>query len=310
MPDATDTLTRPQGNVAVPDTDTPEKAPGYLGLSLTQVLGGALAAVSAAALGARLGLAGTLTGAAIGSMVSAVAAAAYTESLRRTRTVIRTRTLTAVAGARTVAVVADPEVDEDRSPHLTRSADRELRSTHAGDQEWRPAHAGDQEWRPTRAGDQEWRPTRAGDRALVRRIALGAAALFAGVLLLITGIELGMGRALDGQSGTTVRQVVEKAGTGKAGNTKAVVPTSSSTSDSPASSPSDSPTSQTPGTSTDTPTTSTDTPTTSTDTPTTSTGTPSTPTDPATPDVTSTDAATPNVEGGLDPLSDPSPALP
>lgn len=280
MPDATDTLTRPQGNVAVPDTDTPEKAPGYLGLSLTQILGGALAAVSAAALGARLGLAGTLSGAAIGSMVSAVAAAAYTESLRRTRTVIRTRTLTAVAGARTVAVVADAETDQDGSPRLTH------------------------------AGDQEWRPTRAGDRALVRRIALGAAALFAGVLLLITGIELGMGRALDGQSGTTVRQVVEKAGTGKAGSTKPVVPTSSSTSDSPASSPSDSPTSQTPGTSTDTPTTSTDTPTTSTDTPTTSTEAPSTPTDPATPDATSTDAATPNVEGGLDPLSDPSPALP
>ncbi|HNQ07278.1 MAG TPA: hypothetical protein PKH97_08855 [Tetrasphaera sp.] len=280
MPDATDTLIRPQGNDAASDSDTPDKTPGYLGLSLTQILGGALAAVSAAALGARLGLAGTLSGAAIGSMVSAVAAAAYTESLRRTRTVIRTRTLTAVAGARTVAVVADAETDEDGSPLLTRASDR------------------------------EWRPTRAGDRALGRRIALGAAALFAGVLVLITGIELGMGRALDGQSGTTVRQVVEKAGTGKAGSTKPVVPSSSSTSDSPASSPSDSPTSQTPGTSTDTPTTSTDTPTTSTDTPTTSTEAPSTPTDPGTPDATGTDAATPNVEGGLDPLSDPSPALP
>lgn len=273
MPDATDTLTRPRGNDALTDSPAPEKAPGYLGLSLTQILGGALAAVSAAALGARLGLAGTLTGAAIGSVVSAVAAAAYTQSLRHTREIIRSRAFTTVTGERSVAVVADSPVE------------------------------------------QPPRPTRERDRSLVRRVALGAAALFAAVLLLITGIELGMGRALDGQSGTTVRQVVEKAGTGKAGAGKPTGPATSPTSDAPATSdsPSDSPTGQTPSPSTDTPTTSTDTPTTSTDTPTTSTDAPSTPSDPATSPVgpePSGDVTTPAVQGGLDPTADPTPATP
>ena len=65
-------------------------------------------------------------------------------------------------------------------------------------------------------------------QTLGRRIALGAAALFAGVLVLITGIQARRdgGHATDGQSGTTVRQVVEKAGTGRRPGYKPVVPSS------------------------------------------------------------------------------------
>src|SRR5664279_665139 len=54
-------------------------------LSLSQTIGGSLAAATAAVLGSRLGLVGTISGAAVASVVSTVAAAVYTTSLRHTR---------------------------------------------------------------------------------------------------------------------------------------------------------------------------------------------------------------------------------
>ncbi|MBK8436016.1 MAG: hypothetical protein IPL37_05755 [Austwickia sp.] len=58
------------------DQDAPSNR--YLGLSLTQLLGGAGAAVSSAVVASFLGVAGTLIGAAVGSVVSTVSAALYT----------------------------------------------------------------------------------------------------------------------------------------------------------------------------------------------------------------------------------------
>ena len=54
-----------------------------LGLSLTQIAGGALAAVTAAVAASFFGVAGTLTGAALGSIVSSVGAALDSTSLSR-----------------------------------------------------------------------------------------------------------------------------------------------------------------------------------------------------------------------------------
>ena len=59
-------------------------------LSPAQVLGGALAAMTAAAIGSRLGAAGTIIGAAAASVVAAVAGAVYTASLRHTHAKVRT----------------------------------------------------------------------------------------------------------------------------------------------------------------------------------------------------------------------------
>jgi hypothetical protein len=75
---------------AIPDQPTPppsSSAPDApkMELSLTQVLGGSLAAATAAALGSRLGVVGTITGAALVSVVASVAGAIYTTSLRRTK---------------------------------------------------------------------------------------------------------------------------------------------------------------------------------------------------------------------------------
>ena len=55
-----------------------------LDLSATQVVGGALAAMTAAALGSQLSVAGTVVGAALASIIAAVAGSLYTASLRRT----------------------------------------------------------------------------------------------------------------------------------------------------------------------------------------------------------------------------------
>lgn len=56
-----------------------------LDLSVTKIIGGALAAMTAAALGSQLGVAGTIIGAALASTVAALAGALYTTSLSRTQ---------------------------------------------------------------------------------------------------------------------------------------------------------------------------------------------------------------------------------
>lgn len=72
----------------------PEQAPAdgprttLFDLSLTQLIGGALAAATTAAVGSRLGVLGTIAGAALGSFVSAVAASLYINSLTRARSAL------------------------------------------------------------------------------------------------------------------------------------------------------------------------------------------------------------------------------
>ena len=60
------------------------------GLSVTQVCGGALAAVTAAVAASFLGVGGTLIGAGVGSVISTIAAALYSNSLSRAARVSRT----------------------------------------------------------------------------------------------------------------------------------------------------------------------------------------------------------------------------
>ena len=80
----TDTKTLP------PDTDEqpPQPKTKRLDMSGTQLVGGALAAMTAAVIGAQLGVAGTVLGAAIGSVVAGTAGSLYTASLKHTKTKI------------------------------------------------------------------------------------------------------------------------------------------------------------------------------------------------------------------------------
>jgi hypothetical protein len=81
-------LKSPKPAPAEPEDRQP--AAPKLDLSLTQILGGALAAMTAAFLGSRLSLAGTVVGAALASVVAAVAGNLYTVSLQTTREKVRT----------------------------------------------------------------------------------------------------------------------------------------------------------------------------------------------------------------------------
>jgi len=80
--------TRSTGStVAAPAGTQPHTRSGFklLDLSLTQLLGGSMAAATAAALGSRLGVVGTIAGAAVLSVVSAIAANVYTTSMARAK---------------------------------------------------------------------------------------------------------------------------------------------------------------------------------------------------------------------------------
>ncbi|GAA2748277.1 hypothetical protein GCM10009868_40680 [Terrabacter aerolatus] len=89
-----------------PEPDARPRAK-LLDLSVTQLIGGSMAAATAAALGSRLGVVGTIAGAAVLSVVSATAASLYTNSMARAKeAVVLVRSRRGVDGAE-VAVVTE-----------------------------------------------------------------------------------------------------------------------------------------------------------------------------------------------------------
>ncbi|MFB4287335.1 hypothetical protein ACBI99_06835 [Nonomuraea sp. ATR24] len=77
---------------AVPDPDAPGKWRGRV--SVVQVAGGAMAALTAAVAASWLGVAGTVIGAAVMSVATTVGTELYTHYLRRTRAKVRQHTVT------------------------------------------------------------------------------------------------------------------------------------------------------------------------------------------------------------------------
>ncbi len=69
-------------------TNTPEKEKLF-DFSLPSIMGGALAAATAAALGSRIGVAGTVIGAAVASLIAATASTLYTGSIKATHRSVR-----------------------------------------------------------------------------------------------------------------------------------------------------------------------------------------------------------------------------
>jgi hypothetical protein len=147
-----------------------------LDLSVTQIVGGALAAMTAAALGSRLSVAGTVVGAAVASIIAGVAGALYTASLRHTRDRVRSVWTGKASGtpAKVEVVTGWPETPDAAAapPAPPRSVSR--------------------------------RP-----RVIWRRIVVGAIATFALTAAVLTGFELLSGQALSGGTGTTFEQVRE-----------------------------------------------------------------------------------------------------
>ncbi len=136
-------------------------------LSPTKIVGGALAAMTAAVLGAQLSVVGTVVGAAVASIATAVASALYTASLQQTGSRVRR-----IWQRGDMVVAPDPVAVETE---------------------------------PTAEPESMGRTTRR--RLSWKNVLVGALAAFGLAAVALTGIELVSGQALSGGDGTTVSQV-------------------------------------------------------------------------------------------------------
>lgn len=148
--------------------------------NLTQIAGGALAAVTTAALGSRLGYAGTLAGAGIASVLAAFASTLYTKGLEHTREGVRKIVLRDSEGRPTVVSVPEEAFDDeaDTASPAAPSAGRR------------------------RGSRRPW--------MVFGGMVVTAAATFVVAMGLVTGWEFGTGKTLDGKTGTTIGQVSNK----------------------------------------------------------------------------------------------------
>ena len=166
-----------------PKPGAQQEKKAWLDLSLFQVVGGALAAMTAAALGSRFGVEGTITGTALASVVAAIAGSVYTASLRRTSETVRT----AVA------------------KRITHAAGTENRVTAAKPvPKGSTAVAPDSPPSPAAPADLSAKASRR--KAIVVRSLVGAVATFAVAAGGLTMYEAIAGQALSGGSGTTFSQ--------------------------------------------------------------------------------------------------------
>jgi hypothetical protein len=160
-------------------TDKQDK-PRKFELSLSQVLGGALAAMTAAAIGSRLGSAGTVIGAAAASVVAAVSGAVYTASVRHTQEKVRTvwPVRWKINEPATVQLVSDRS-----EPNAAVAPAQQLA-------------------RPERPRNES-----RGLRLPWKTAVVAALLAFGIAAAVITGLELVSGHALSGDDGTTISQV-------------------------------------------------------------------------------------------------------
>jgi hypothetical protein len=155
-----------------------------LDLSVPQILGGALAAMTAAALGSQLSVAGTLVGAALASIIAAVAGSLYTASIRRTRDKVKTVFWTAQPNEVDEPTVID--IVADKEGHI------------AGQRSHLVEPESSREPSPPRRPKLKW-----------KSVVVAALAIFGIAAVALTTFELVTGHALSGGEGTTIQQVSE-----------------------------------------------------------------------------------------------------
>ena len=187
-------------HAAEPDAKEPgDKKPrkSNLDLSVTQVVGGALAAMTAAALGSQLSVAGTVVGAALASIIAAVAGSLYTTSIRRTRDKVKT-------------VFWTGQPNEVEEPTVM-----EIVSDSGGHVAGQRSHLVAPEPAPS--------PRQRGPKLNWKRVAVVALAAFGIAAISLTAVELVTGHALSGGNGTTFQQVSE-GGSDRGSDTKEKAP--------------------------------------------------------------------------------------
>lgn len=197
-----------------------EKEPIKVAFSLPQIIGGALAAATAATIGSQLGVAGTIVGAAVASIVGGVAGTLYSAGLDRTH---RKVTEAINRGYSRVRNAEDYDPDavralgaDDGSPVLPGLGDVPAVAVSTA------STAATEETRLDLSPESRPEDRR---RKVWKVMGLTAAAMFLLALVAITIVELGLGRALDGKGGTTISQVVRPSPTASAKPTPSATPT-------------------------------------------------------------------------------------
>lgn len=237
-------------------------------IRMSQVLAGALAAVTAALIGSTMGVAGTVVGAGLASVISTVGGAVYLRSIQRTSESVKTVKAKVVgrSGGATVLVAEDGPatgevVEADTAPSRQTSDDQPLSEEAPGDQ------------------TSDDRPPVVRRRLRWPVVLVTSVAAFALGMLVITGVEWLHGESLSGGTGTTFGSIVEPhQNPGGGGGGQSTEPTTSTTEPAGTTAP------------TSTNTTSTTDPTTTTTPPSSGSTTSSTP-----PVTTTTDSAPPSV---------------
>jgi len=172
-----------------------------LDVSVVQVLGSALAAVTAAVVASFVGVAGTVAGAAVMSVVATIGTAMYTHSLDQARDRLRAVQAAQLASRRALAGPTGATLAE--GPSTVGAADQSARGSTA-----------------VRGADSPWASG---------AVAAAAVAVFLLSMGAVSGFELLAGRPISsllghhGGSGTTIGRVID----GSAGKRPPALPTAS-----------------------------------------------------------------------------------
>jgi hypothetical protein len=168
---------------------------------ISQVLAGALAAVTAALIGSTMGVAGTVVGAGVASIVSTLGGALYLRSIERTTDSVRTvRAKVVGKSGGTTVLVADQDPGEE-PPATGEEVEAATRDDGAGDDGAKGDEAGGDE--------QADRPPVARRKLRWPMVVVGSLAAFALGMLAVTGLEWLRGESLSGGTGTTFGSIVE-----------------------------------------------------------------------------------------------------
>jgi len=182
---------------------------------MSQVMAGAMAAVTAAVLGSTMGFAGTVVGAGLASVVTTVGGALYLRSIQRTKQGVATvrDMVVARAGATSVTLAEERPATEAEAAAAGLAAPGEPGESADDPDTAEPAWpaAGDD------AGERtEIVPAAAPARRKLRWPALIAASVLAFALgmVVITGVEWLRGEPLSGGDGTTIGRIVRENSSG------------------------------------------------------------------------------------------------
>ncbi|HEU5483941.1 MAG TPA: hypothetical protein VFU98_03465 [Microlunatus sp.] len=194
----TDTSTVNRDHRADGNDDKPTEPKRLFDLSATQLVGGALAAMTSAVIGARLGVAGTILGAAIGSIVAGIAGSLYTASLKHTKEKLTSALVGRVGDTRVEITHVAPETAADRDWSWQSPAEQAPPAAVAPASAEPVARAADVGAAGLRQPRMPWKP-----------ILISTAAVFLLAIAGLTTVELISGKALSGGQGTTITQVSE-----------------------------------------------------------------------------------------------------